>query len=155
MAAHVTPTVPLGTPVCRLCGRYLTLLGRPIRVTVPAVTVAPTALVGSLIRSSNLPHSLQRGVPTDADLSIPWVESEQILHLKLGCPNFVPVQGLAIHPINTANNSKLTCLTHLLQAQTNSNQWMNDPNRVNGRTSDRAEIQTTNFKMQYVLRFYP
>ena len=34
----------------------------PIRVTVPAVTVAPTALVGSLIRSSNLPHSLQRGV---------------------------------------------------------------------------------------------
>ena len=37
-------------------------LGRPIRVTVPSVTVAPTALVGSLIRSSNLPHSLQRGV---------------------------------------------------------------------------------------------
>ena len=50
------------TPVCRLCGRYLAILGRPIRVTVPAVTVAPTALVGSLIRSSNLPHSLQRGV---------------------------------------------------------------------------------------------
>ena len=47
----------------RLCGRYLAILGRPIRVTVPAVTVAPTALVGSLIRSSNLPHSLQRGVP--------------------------------------------------------------------------------------------
>ena len=52
----------VGTPVCRLCGRYLAILGRPIRVTVPAVTVAPTALVGSLIRSSNLPHSLQRGV---------------------------------------------------------------------------------------------
>ena len=52
----------VGTPVCRLCGRYLALPGRPIRVTVPAVTVAPTALVGSLIRSSNLPHSLQRGV---------------------------------------------------------------------------------------------
>ena len=50
------------TPVCRLCGRYLAILGRPIRVTVPAVTVAPTALVGSLMRSSNLPHSLQRGV---------------------------------------------------------------------------------------------
>ena len=50
------------TPVCRLCGRYLAILGRPIRITVPAVTVAPTALVGSLIRSSNLPHSLQRGV---------------------------------------------------------------------------------------------
>ena len=52
----------IGTPVCRLCGRYLAILGRPIRVTVPAVTVAQTALVGSLIRSSNLPHSLQRGV---------------------------------------------------------------------------------------------
>ena len=52
----------VGTPVCRLCGRYLALLGRSIRVTVPAVTVAPTAMVGSLIRSSNLPHSLQRGV---------------------------------------------------------------------------------------------
>ena len=50
------------TPVCRLCGRYLAPLGRRIRVTVPAVTVAPTALLGSLIRSSNLPHSLQRGV---------------------------------------------------------------------------------------------
>ena len=50
------------TPVCRLCGRYLAILGRPIRVTVPAVTVAPTALVGSLIWSPNLPHSLQRGV---------------------------------------------------------------------------------------------
>ena len=52
------------TPVCRLCGRYLALLGRPIRITVPAVTVAPPALVGSLIRSSNLPHSLQRVVPS-------------------------------------------------------------------------------------------
>ena len=31
------------TPVCRLCGRYLAILGRLIRVTVPAVTVAPTA----------------------------------------------------------------------------------------------------------------
>ena len=51
------------TPVCRLCGRYLAILGRPIRITVPSVTVAPTVLVGSLIRSSNLPHSLQRGVP--------------------------------------------------------------------------------------------
>ena len=50
------------TPVCRLCGRYLAILGTPIRVTVPAVTVAPTVLVGSLIRSSNLPHSMQRGV---------------------------------------------------------------------------------------------
>ena len=54
-------TIVQCTPVCRLCGRYLAILDRPIRVTVPAVTVAPTALVGSLIRSSNLPHSLQRG----------------------------------------------------------------------------------------------
>ena len=53
------------TPVCRLCGRYLAILGRPIRITVPAVTVAPTALVGSLIGASNLPHSLQRGVLSD------------------------------------------------------------------------------------------
>ena len=43
-------------------GRYLAILGRPIRITVPAVTVAPTALVGSMIKSSNLPHSLQRGI---------------------------------------------------------------------------------------------
>ena len=56
------------TPVCRLCGRCLAILGRSIRITVPAVTVAPTALVGSLIRSSNLPHSLQRGVPTSVRL---------------------------------------------------------------------------------------
>ena len=44
-------------------GRYLAILGRAIRITIPSVTVAPTALVDSLIRSSNLPHSLQRGVP--------------------------------------------------------------------------------------------
>ena len=50
------------TPVCRLCGCYLAILGRSIRITVPVVTVVPTALVGSLIRSSNLPHSLQGGV---------------------------------------------------------------------------------------------
>ena len=53
-----------GTPVCRLCGRYLAILSRPIKITVPSVTVVPTAMVGSLIRSSNLPHSLQRGVHT-------------------------------------------------------------------------------------------
>ena len=60
---HCGAEHPQRTPVCRLCGRYLAILGRPIRVTVPAVTVAPTALVGSLIWSPNLPHSLQRGVP--------------------------------------------------------------------------------------------
>ena len=56
--------VCVSTPVCRLCGRCLAIPGSPIRITVPAVTIAPTALVGSLIRSSNLPHSLQRGVLT-------------------------------------------------------------------------------------------
>ena len=61
------------TPVCRLCGRYLAILGKPIRITVPAVTVAPTALVGSLIRSSNLPHSLQRGVPHNHPQLSPFV----------------------------------------------------------------------------------
>ena len=60
--AYLFSRACLGTPVCRLCGRYLAILGRPIRITVPSVTVAPTVLVGSLIRSSNLPHSLQRGV---------------------------------------------------------------------------------------------
>ena len=60
---YVIAACAVCTPVCRLCGRYLAILGRPIRVTVPAVTRPPTALVGSLIRSSNLPHSLQRGVP--------------------------------------------------------------------------------------------
>ena len=71
MTSGCRPTVC--TPVCRLCGRYLAILGRPIRVTVPAVTVAPTALVGSLIRSSNLPHSLQRGVPTLGQTGSDWV----------------------------------------------------------------------------------
>ena len=33
----------------------------------PTVTVAPTAPVGSLIRSFNLPHSLQRGVPSNQE----------------------------------------------------------------------------------------
>ena len=33
----------------RLQTRYLAILGRPIRITVAAVTVAPTALVVSLI----------------------------------------------------------------------------------------------------------
>ena len=63
------------TPVCRLCGRYLAILGRPIRIIVPAVTVVPTALVGSLIRSSNLPHSLQRGVH---QVSLVGIQNRQI-----------------------------------------------------------------------------
>ena len=35
----------------------------------------------------------------DADLRVLWVNSEQILHLKAGCPNFGPVRGSAIYPI--------------------------------------------------------
>ena len=46
------------------CGRYLVLLAKPIRVIRPAVTATPMAPLGSPIRSSNLPRSLQRGVPT-------------------------------------------------------------------------------------------
>ena len=34
----------------------------------------------------------------DADLGVLWIESEQILHLKVGCPNIVPVRGSAIYP---------------------------------------------------------
>ena len=40
------------------------------KITVPAVTVTPTTLVGSLIRSSNLPHSLQRGVHVNSQEGI-------------------------------------------------------------------------------------
>ena len=76
----VASGILIGTPVCRLCGRYMGILGRPIGTTVPAVTVAPTTLVGSLIRSSNLPHSLQRGVHT----SIRYVPSYEHTALYLG-----------------------------------------------------------------------
>ena len=34
----------------------------------------------------------------DADLGVLWVESEQILHFKVGCLNFGPVRGSAIYP---------------------------------------------------------
>ena len=68
--AHSKIYPHLCTPVCRLCGRYLAILGRPIRTTVPSVTVAPMALVGSLIRSSKLPHSLQRGVHSEMNISL-------------------------------------------------------------------------------------
>ena len=74
------------TPVCRLCGRYLAIFGRPIRVTVPAVTVVPTALVGSLIRSSNLPHSLQRGVHTHNNR---YSRTLHIIILKVRCSKCV------------------------------------------------------------------
>ena len=34
----------------------------------------------------------------DADLGVLWIESEQILHLEVGCPNFGPLRGSAIYP---------------------------------------------------------
>ena len=54
-------SIHIGTPVCRLCGRYLAILGRPIRITVPSITVAPAALVGSLIGRPTY-HTVCRGV---------------------------------------------------------------------------------------------
>ena len=38
------------------------------------------------------------GLMLIAYLGVLWVESEQILQLKVGCPNFGPVRGLAIYP---------------------------------------------------------
>ena len=38
------------------------------------------------------------GLMLIAYLEVLWVESEQILQLKVGCPNFGPVRGLAIYP---------------------------------------------------------
>ena len=47
---------------------------------------------------SCLNHSQEPCEWVDADLGILWVESEQILHLKVGSPNFGPVRGSAIYP---------------------------------------------------------
>ena len=49
---------------------------------------------------SCLNHSQHPCEWVDADLGVLWVESEQILilQLKVGCPNFGPVQGSAIYP---------------------------------------------------------
>ena len=54
-----------------------------------------------------LNHSQGPCERVDADLGVLWIESEQILCLKVGCPNFGPVRGSDIYPINTANNRKL------------------------------------------------
>ena len=37
----------------------------------------------------------------NADLRVLCIESEQIMHLKVGCPNFGPVRGSAIYPTYT------------------------------------------------------
>ena len=45
-------------------------------------------------------HSAQEPCEwVDIDIGVLWVESKQKLHLKVGCPNFGPVRGLAIYPI--------------------------------------------------------
>ena len=55
---------------------------------------------------SCLNHSQEPCEWVAADLGILWAEFEQILHLKVGCLNFGPVQGSAIYP--TLDGRKLT-----------------------------------------------
>ena len=43
----------------------------------------------------------------DADLGVLWIESVQILHLKVGCLNFGPLRGSAIYPIVILNKTDL------------------------------------------------
>ena len=65
-------------------------------------TQLSTAISASaLLRASQLclNHSQEPYEWVDADLGVLWIESEQILHLKVGCPNFGPVQGSAIYLI--------------------------------------------------------
>ena len=50
-----------------------------------------------------LNHSQEPSEWVDADLEFLWVESEQILQLKVDRPNFGPVRGSAIYrtyPVN-------------------------------------------------------
>ena len=49
------------------------------------------------LHSKNLTITLESCEWVDANLGVLWVESEQILHLIVGCPNFDPVRGLAIY----------------------------------------------------------
>ena len=49
----------------------------------------------------------------DADLGVLWIESEQILHLKVGCPNFSPGRGSVIYP----NYPFLECVQFLERVQ--------------------------------------
>ena len=48
-----------------------------------------------------LNHSQEPCEWVDADLGVLWIESEQILHLKVGCRNFGPVRDSAIYPNST------------------------------------------------------
>ena len=73
------------TPVCRLCGRYLAILGRPIRITVPSVTSRPDGpgrLADKVIQPTTqsaegctYPVEFENGNKTDENKVIP-----QILH---------------------------------------------------------------------------
>ena len=47
---------------------------------------------------SYLNHSREPCEWVDADLGVQWVKAEQILHVKVGCPNFGPVWGSAFYP---------------------------------------------------------
>ena len=47
----------------------------------------------------HLNHSQEPGDWVDADLGFLWVESEQKLHLKVGCSNFSPVRDLDVYLI--------------------------------------------------------
>ena len=58
---------------------------------------------------SCLNHSQEPCEWADADLGILCVQSEQILHLKVGCPNFGPVWGSAIYPTSCMEPAVTTC----------------------------------------------
>ena len=58
-------------------------------ISAPALLRAPQLCLN---------HSQEPYEWVDADLGVLWIESEQILHLKV-CPNFGPVQGSAIYLI--------------------------------------------------------
>ena len=71
-----------------------------------------------------LNHSQEPCEWVDVDLGVLWVESEQIgtylLHLKVGCPNFVPFWGSAICPmwpnLKQGQNSNSQLLWSILSA---------------------------------------
>ena len=63
---------------------------------------------------SCLNHSQEPCEWVDAGLGVLWVESEQLLHLKIGCPIFNPVRGLVIYPIcfNSTHRTSGSQSTH-------------------------------------------
>ena len=79
----------------------------------------------------NLNHSQEPCEWVDPDFWVPGPESKQKLHLKSDCSNFGPFQELTVY------------LPYL--------RWQSS---INGRISDRDEIWTPNFQLQYLLQFY-